>query len=284
MAIGLFDSGLGGLTVLRAVRARLPWYDYVYFSDNANAPYGPRAPDDILELTRAGIDRLFAEGCDLVVLACNTASAIALHPLQRDWLPTRAPNRRVLGVFVPMIEAVTGRPWGYRGPARPALLSRVALFATRATVASGAFPRELGLRATGIEIEPMPCAGLVDALEAGDLARADALARGYARRLTVRMPEPEAAILGCTHYPIVAHAFRSALPRRTRILSQPQIVAASLADYLRRHPRFGPGAGEVRMITSGDPAAVSDGARLPLGQPAEFGGQGAPARPFEGWA
>src|SRR6056297_2632108 len=251
MAIGVFDSGLGGLTVLRTIRARLPWYDYVFFGDNGNAPYGPRSAAEIDVLTEAAVDRLFREGCELVILACNTASAISLTRLQEDWLPTRAPERRILGVFVPVIEAITGRPWGYAGPPLPGLMSRVAFFATPATVASGAFRRELAFRATGIEVEEEPCPGLVDALEAGDLGAADRLARGFAERLLARMPDPQAAVLGCTHYPMVEHAFRAALPEGTKILSQPRIVAESLADYLRRNPRFGPGSGELRMLTSG---------------------------------
>ncbi|GMG84743.1 glutamate racemase [Paralimibaculum aggregatum] len=270
MAIGVFDSGLGGLTVLRTIRARLPWYDYVFYGDNLRAPYGPREPEEIYALTRDAVARLFAEGCGLVILACNTASAIALRRLQDEWLPQHAPERRVLGVFVPVIEAVTGRPWGYTGPPLPALLGRVALFATRATVASGAFRRELAFRATGLEVEQEACPGLVDALERADLKGAEAIARAHAAALLQRMPNPQAALLGCTHYPIVEHAFRAMLPAGTEILSQPRIVAESLADYLRRHPRFGPGSGEIRMLTSGDPGAVATGALLPLGQPAEF--------------
>ena len=270
MAIGVFDSGLGGLTVLRAIRARLPWYDYVYLGDNLNAPYGPRTAAEIVALTRAGVESLFSEGCDLVILACNTASAIALRPLQEDWLPSAAPQRRVLGVFVPVIEAVTGRPWGYAGPPLPALMQRVGLFGTRATVASDAFRRELSFRARAITVEQEACPGLVNALERVDLANAEAIARSHARRLLRRMPAPQAAILGCTHYPIVEHAFRSVLPSGTEILSQPRIVTDSLADYLRRHPRFGPGSGELKMLTTGDPASVAAGALLPLGQPAAF--------------
>lgn len=269
--IGVFDSGLGGLTVLRVLRARLPWYDFVFYGDNQNAPYGGRGPEEIHALTLAGVERLFQEGCKLAILACNTASAISLRRIQEDWLPAHAPERRVLGVFVPVIEAVTGRPWGYSGPPLPGLLQRVALFATPATVASDAFRRELRFRASGLEVEQEPCAGLVDALECGDLSAADTIARAAAKRLIARFPAPQAAILGCTHYPMVEHAFRAALPNGTEILSQPRIVAASLADYLRRHPRFGPGTGECKMLTSGDPREVAGGALLPLGQPAEFG-------------
>ncbi|MDT8344338.1 MAG: glutamate racemase, partial [Thermohalobaculum sp.] len=168
MAIGVFDSGLGGLSVLGTLRRRLPGEHFVYFGDNAHAPYGVRPDAEILELTRAGIERLFAAGCELVVLACNTASAVALRPLQEHWLPGAAPGRRVLGVFVPMIEAVTGRPWGYRGAPLPARLASVGFFGTPATVRSGAFTRELGLRATGLDVTEIGCPGLVEAIEDGD--------------------------------------------------------------------------------------------------------------------
>lgn len=271
MTIGVFDSGLGGLTVFRTLRARLPWYDFVFFGDNINAPIGPRSEAEIDAITTGAVRLLLDRGCDLVILACNTACAVSLRRLQEDWLPANAPDKRVLGVFVPMIEAVTGRPWGYQGPPKPALLSRVALFATAATCRTDAFRRELRFRATGLQLEQEPCHGLVDAIEAGDLGEADRLAHGYAEGLLARMPDPQAAILGCTHYPIVEHAFRSALPESCEVLSQPRLVAESLADYLRRHPRFAPGTGQVEMLTSGDPGSVADVARLPLGRPAEFG-------------
>ena len=119
--MGIFDSGFGGLTVFKGIRRLLPQYDYVYLGDNANAPYGRRAPADIYALTIAGVKRLFAGGCDLVILACNTASAAALKRMQETWLP---PGKRVLGVFVPLIEALTERQWGHGN----ALPDRIILF------------------------------------------------------------------------------------------------------------------------------------------------------------
>ncbi|MCL5777281.1 aspartate/glutamate racemase family protein [Limibaculum sp. FT325] len=262
MPIGVFDSGLGGLTVLGALRRRLPGERFVYFGDNANAPYGTRSDPEIIALTRAGIERLFARGCDLVILACNTASAVALRTLQESWLPAAAPGSRVLGVFVPMIEAVTGRPWGYAGPPLPARIRDVAFFGTPATVRSGAFTRELGLRATGLAVREIACPGLVDAIEGGDAEGARRIVGACVDRLMAG-GAPEAAILGCTHYPLVEPDFRAALPPRTRILSQPEIVAESLADYLRRHPRLAStdGPGGVIALTSGDPVRVAAGAR-----------------------
>jgi len=251
LPIGVFDSGLGGLTVLAALRARLAEQDFVYLGDNANAPYGVRTEAEIHALTRAGVARLFAEGCDLVILACNTASAVALRALQEDWLPAQGGARRVLGVFVPVIEALTGRPWAYRGPATPGAVARVALFATPATVGSHAFPRGLALQARGVEVVEQACPGLVDAV----------LARG---------PAPEAAVLGCTHYPLVEDDFRAHLPETTGIFSQPGIVAESLAAYLDRHPRFRGKGGGLRLLTTGDPACVSANAALLTGLEAVF--------------
>ena len=115
MAVGVFDSGLGGLTVLDAVSGRMPWQSFIYYGDNANTPYGVRDPDDIYKLTTAGLEKLWDEGCDLVILACNTASAAALRSIQEKFLPE---GKRCLGVFVPLIEALTERNWGDNSPPR----------------------------------------------------------------------------------------------------------------------------------------------------------------------
>lgn len=268
MPIGVFDSGLGGLTILRALAARLPEQDFVYLGDNANAPYGSRPPGEVYDLTIGGVKRLFREGCDLVILACNTASAVALHDLQVNWLDPE--RRRVLGVFVPVIEHLTRRDWGDDGPPTHTGLHDVALFATPATVASGAFPRELRFRARDVTVEPQACAGLVEAIEAGDLARAGDVARGHVARLLERLPAPQSAVLGCTHYPLVEAAFRDALPEATELVSQPALLADSLADYLGRHPRFQGGSGAIDYMTTGDPAAVGRHADVFTGRPLPF--------------
>lgn len=254
MAVGIFDSGLGGLTVLDAVARRLPEVPFVYFGDNAHAPYGVRTHDDIFNLTCAATERLWAEGCDLVILACNTASAAALKRMQETWVP---PHKRVLGVFVPLIEALTERQWGDNSPPREVAVKHVALFATPATVASRAFQRELAYRAIGVDVEAQPCAGVVDAIEQGDEILAEALVRSHVEALKRRMPHPEAAILGCTHYPLMQKAFQDALGPDVRVFSQANLVAESLADYLIRHPDM-VGSGKVsRFLTTGDPDYVS---------------------------
>src|SRR6056297_2994657 len=227
MAVGIFDSGLGGLTVLNALTRRLPDVPFVYFGDNAHTPYGVRDADDIYDLTTHGVQCLFDQGCDLVILACNTASAAALRRMQEGWVPE---GKRVLGVFVPLIEALTERKWGDNSPPREVGVKHVALFATPATVSSRAFQRELAFRAIGVDVEAQPCAGVVDAIEMGDMILADAL---------------------------VEDVFREALGPDVAVYSQPELVAAALADYLERRPEMvGPG-GESRFLTSGDPVRVS---------------------------
>ncbi|WP_299499099.1 glutamate racemase [uncultured Roseobacter sp.] len=254
MAVGIFDSGLGGLTVLDAVEKRLPDVPFVYLADSANAPYGVRTSDDIYALTCAAVTRLFDAGCNLVILACNTASAAALRRMQESWVPQ---DKRVLGVFVPLIEAMTERQWGDNSPPREVDVKHVALFATPATVASRAFQRELAFRAIGVDVEAQACGGVVDAIEDGDMILAEALVRSHVDALKRKMPDPDAAILGCTHYPLMQQEFQDALGRDVRVFSQASLVAESLADYLLRHPDM-LGTGASDFLTTGDPRRVSD--------------------------
>ncbi|MRX51274.1 glutamate racemase [Paracoccus sp. S-4012] len=267
MAVGIFDSGLGGLTVLGAIRQRMPHLPLVYLGDNAHAPYGTRTADDIFALTCAAVERLWGEGCDLVVLACNTASAVALKRMQETWVPH---DKRVLGVFVPLIEALTERQWGDNSPPVEVAVKHVALFATPATVASRAFQRELAFRAVGVDVEGQPCGGVVDAIEQGDEILAEALVRSHVEALLRRMPHPEAAVLGCTHFPLMEAAFQSALGPGVRVLSQPALVAASLEDYLTRRPEFRGAGTQSRFLTTGDPARVSGKATQFLRQATAF--------------
>ncbi|WP_422074323.1 glutamate racemase [Tranquillimonas rosea] len=253
MAVGIFDSGLGGLTVLDAVQKRLPDLPLVYLGDNAHAPYGVRDSDDIYGLTTAGVQRMFDSGCDLVILACNTASAAALRRMQEAWVPQ---GKRVLGVFVPLIEALTERQWGDNSPPREVAVKHVALFATPATVSSRAFQRELAFRAIGVDVEAQACGGVVDAIEDGDLILAEALVRSHVEALKRKMPDPQAAVLGCTHYPLMQEAFQEALGPDVEVYSQANLVAESLADYLGRHPDIA-GGGAPAFLTTGDPRRVS---------------------------
>jgi len=267
MAVGVFDSGLGGLTVLDAAVKRLPDQPFVYFGDNAHAPYGVRDADDVFRLTCSGVERLWDEGCNLVILACNTASAAALRRMQESWVPT---DKRVLGVFVPLIEALTERSWGDNSPPREVATKHVALFATPSTVASRAFQRELAFRAIGVDVEAQSCGGLVDAIEDGDMILAEALVHSHVEALCRKMPQPQAAILGCTHYPLMAQAFEDALGPKVKVFSQAEIVAASLTDYLKRRPEMvGPGT-ETLFLTTGDPRKVSNQATQFLRRKVDF--------------
>ena len=266
MAVGIFDSGLGGLTVLDAVSRRLPDVPFIYYGDNANTPYGVRDADDIYNLTTDATQKLFDAGCNLVILACNTASAAALRRMQESWVPE---GKRVLGVFVPLIEALTERQWGDSSPPREVKIKNVALFATPATVSSRAFQRELAFRAIGVDVEAQACGGVVDAIEDGDGILAEALVRSHVDALKRKMPRPDAAILGCTHYPMMEEAFQDALGPDVEVYSQARLVADSLADYLDRHPEM-LGTGEAAFLTSGNPRKVSDQATRFLRSKVEF--------------
>ncbi|MBY5975779.1 aspartate/glutamate racemase family protein [Phaeobacter italicus] len=253
MAVGIFDSGLGGLTVLDAAQKRLPDVDFLYYGDNGHAPYGVRDAEDIYQLTYKAVNDMWERGCDLVILACNTASAAALRRMQEAGVPE---GKRVLGVFVPLIEALTEREWGDNSPPREVETKHVALFATPATVASRAFQRELAFRAIGVDVEAQSCGGLVDAIEDGDMILADALVKSHVDALLRKMPNPQAAILGCTHYPLMEDAFQAALGPKVKVFSQGALVAESLADYLTRHPQM-LGTGGSAYLTTGDANRVS---------------------------
>ena len=241
--IGVFDSGSGGLTVLKELSATLPDQRFIYYGDHGNAPYGNRDADSIYELTLASLTRLFALGCSLVVVACNTAAATGLRRLQQTWLPTHFPDKRVIGVIVPMVEAMTGVPWLTTPDANKRSFGRktVAVFATRYTVNSRIFVEETGRRAPEINVVQQACPSLVRLIEAGaplpDLRRA---VRRYVALLLRRLDEERlaAALLGCTHYPLIEDLFAQALPSHVEIFSQPKITAQSLAAYLTRHPEF----------------------------------------------
>ena len=266
MAVGIFDSGLGGLTVLDAVQKRLPDVPFVYYADSAHAPYGVRTADDIYEKTTAATQALFDAGCDLVILACNTASAAALRRMQEGWVPE---GKRVLGVFVPLIEALTERDWGDNSPPREVDVKHVALFATPATVSSRAFQRELAFRAIGVDVEAQACGGVVDAIEENDLILAEALVNSHVDALKRKMPKPDAEVVGCTHYPLMQDAFQKALGDNVKVFSQANLVAESLADYLERRPEM-IGDGESCFLTSGDPKRVSNSATQFLRREIQF--------------
>lgn len=271
--IGVFDSGHGGLTVLRGLEAALPREHFLYLGDHAAAPYGQRIPAEIEARSQAAVELLFALGCRLVVLACNTAAAVALRRMQQGWLAARHPERRVLGVLVPVVEQLTGQPWSAEEPPPPPHPAprRIALFATPRTVESGSYPLEVARRAPWVEVASQACPGLAGAIEADAPEEAlHELVLAACRSLLARLPAlPDAAVLGCTHYPLVQHHFAAALPG-VPLLSQPDLVAESLTDYLRRRPDYSSGPGETRFYTTGDAGFVTPLAARFLGRPVRF--------------
>ncbi|MCB9979189.1 MAG: aspartate/glutamate racemase family protein [Rhodospirillales bacterium] len=241
--IGVFDSGLGGLTILRALATRLPERNFLYLADHANAPYGNKSATEILGLTHANLDRLYRAGCRLAIIGCNTVSVVALRPVQRAWLPDRWPGRNALGILVPTVEAITGIKWDAAAAPDPSPIGTVAIFATARTVDSAVYPIEIAKRAPSLKVLQHPCPALAGQIESG--ASEDTLRHMIARyvgQLYARNggADPDWVILGCTHYALVTDLFRAALPAHVPIVSQPQAVAEGLAVYLARHPEFDP--------------------------------------------
>jgi glutamate racemase len=267
--IGVFDSGFGGLTVLKAVAARLPAYDYLYLGDSARAPYGTRSFETIFEFTRQAVEFLFAEGCPLVVLACNTASARALRTLQQQVLPARHADRRVLGV-----EALAGLPPGaLPGVTPPARVTgTVAVLATPGTVASDSYRLEMAKLAPGLRLLQQACPLWVPLVEAGELdgPGVEFFLHRYLDPLLAAPASPSKLLLGCTHYPLLLPAIRRVVPPQVDILAQGQIVAERLADWLARHPdveaRLGRG-GDRRYLTTDDPGWFAARGQDILGAP-----------------
>lgn len=229
--IGIFDSGYGGLTILNKIRQLLPEYDYLYLGDNARAPYGTRSFDVIYEYTLQAVKYLHEQGCNLIILACNTASAKALRTIQqRDINPDEV---RVLGVIRPTVEVV---------PARTRT-KHIGVLATPGTVASESYVIELLKQDPTLVVTQQACPMWVPLIEAGEHLSegADYFVEKYLNELLERDPEIDTIILGCTHYPLIQdkiEAYLSQTNRHISIVSQGEIVAQSLADYLRRHPEI----------------------------------------------
>ena len=263
MAIGVFDSGVGGLTVHRRLVDRFPTADFIYLADQANAPYGGRGGEEIVDLTRAGCERLFEAGANLVVLACNTASAIALRRLQQTWLPgyRKAMGRplNVLGIIVPTIEEATGLPWEHEAERRGEKIEQldiVGVFSTPGTANSRVYEIEIDKRRQDVAVFSEPCPNLARMIEAGagreDLARE---IEGHVSALKTRIGRfPDRAILGCTHYELAADLFRAALPAGTPLIHQPGATADAMERYFARHPEYEVGSsGLRRFLTTGEP-------------------------------
>lgn len=225
-SIGIFDSGFGGLTVLRAITSLMPSYSTIYLGDNARAPYGDRTSDVIYDYTCQGVEFLFKKGCALVILACNTASANALRRLQQEWLPLHYPDKRILGVIIPVVEKLAALPPH----------TRVGLIGTRATIRSDVYALECAERgAEHIELVQQSCPLLVPLIEEGwdKTIPARKILKTYLRPL--KRKDISSLVLGCTHYALIARAIRSIMGTRIRVIEAGPLIAESLRDYLKRH-------------------------------------------------
>lgn len=228
--IGIFDSGYGGLTVMKEILRKLPQYDYIYLGDNARAPYGNRSFETVYHYTLECVKWFFERGCHLVILACNTASAKALRNIQQKDLPVIAPEKRVLGVIRPTSEVIGN--YSQTG--------HVGILATNGTVQSESYRIEIEKKFPGIHVYQEACPMWVPLIENNehDGPGADYFVKKHVQTLLGQSSQIDTILLACTHYPLLSDAIRRHLPANTRLVSQGEIVAASLADYLHRHPEI----------------------------------------------
>ena len=229
--IGIFDSGFGGLTIFDKIREALPDYDYIYLGDNARTPYGTRSYEAVYRFTREAVMHLFHEGCPLIILACNTASAKALRTIQQRDLPAgHDPSRRVLGVIRPTAEVV----------GRMTHSGHIGLLGTTGTIASRSYPLEIAKIFPHVTVVGEACPMWVPLVENGeaDSPGADYFVRKHIDHLLARDPQIDTVILGCTHYPLLTDKIRHYLPDSITLFAQGDRVAASLKTYLTRHPEM----------------------------------------------
>jgi glutamate racemase len=228
--IGVFDSGYGGLTVLKEIKAALPQYDYLYLGDNARAPYGTRSFDTVYEYTLQCVKWLFNQGCSLVILACNTASAKALRTIQQNDLPQIAPNKRVLGVIRPTAEIIGNYTQS----------KQIGVLATNGTVQSQSYPIEIAKFYPDIIVHQQACPMWVPLIENNEHKTEGA--KFFIKKDITTLLEKNASIdtilLACTHYPLVIDSVKALVPNEIKVVSQGKIVAESLKDYLQRHPEI----------------------------------------------
>ena len=226
--LGFFDSGFGGLSVVREIRRKLPDYSFVYLGDNARSPYGSRSLEAIHGYTLEGIAELFSRGAELIIVACNTSSAVALRKIQQEYLPTHYPERRVLGIVIPTAEEVSSL----------SVTKVIGILATEATVNSQAYLQEIAKIDPHVQVHQQACPLLVPLIEAGQLHATEEPARVYLERLLRQDTGIDTVLLGCTHYALIEDVLRKLVPHGIRIVSQGAIVADKLADYLKRHPEI----------------------------------------------
>jgi len=229
--IGIFDSGYGGLTVFRSIFEQLPDYDYIYLGDTARAPYGNRSFQTIHQYTWECVRWLFANGCPLVILACNTASAKALRTIQQRDLPKEAdPSKRVLGVIRPTAEVIGNYT----------KTKEIGVLGTKGTVQSGSYLIEIGHFFPDVKVYQQACPLWVPLIENGEYDKpgADYFVKKYLDQILAQSPDIDTLLLACTHYPLILEKIKVYLPKNIQVVSQGDIVANSLADYLNRHPEM----------------------------------------------
>lgn len=228
--IGVFDSGFGGLTILKEFTNSLPQYDYIYLGDNARAPYGNRSFDSVYHYTLQAVNWLFLQGCQLVILACNTASAKALRTIQQNDLPKIDSSRRVLGVIRPSAEAIGSLT----------KTNFVGVLGTVGTVVSESYPLEINKLFPKIKTYQRACPLWVPLIENDEYLNigADYFFMNDINTLLKKCNKIDAIILGCTHYPLIINSLKKIIPKNIKLISQDKIVAESLKDYLKRHPEI----------------------------------------------
>lgn len=243
--IGIFDSGYGGLTILREIRKIMPQYDYLYLGDNARTPYGTRSFDVVYEFTIQAVRYLFKQGCHLVILACNTASAKALRTIQQYDLPSLAPNRRVLGVIRPTVEVAGDISKSHH----------IGIMATPGTVRSKTYELEIAKLFPNFQVTSEACPMWVPLVENEEYNTpgADYFVRKHIDNLLQQDPQIDSVILGCTHYPLLRDKIRQWMPDNIHIIEQGNYVAQSLKDYLSRHQNMSEHIttdGTIRYLTT----------------------------------
>lgn len=228
--IGVFDSGFGGLSILREIRKVLPEYDYIFIGDNARAPYGSRSFKLVYEYTLQAVEHLFEQGCSLVILACNTASAKALRTIQQNDLPKIDNSRRVLGVIRPTVEKV----------GKISKNGHIGIFGTPATIQSESYDIEITKMHEGFKVYGHACPMWVPLVEnkESDGPGADYFVKKDINQLLEKCKDIDTVILGCTHYPLLVDKIKQYMPENVQIIEQGGIVAESLKDYLQRHPEM----------------------------------------------
>jgi len=228
--IGIFDSGYGGLTVLEQIHKQMPKYDLLYLGDNARTPYGTRSFQVIYNYTKEAVDRLFQLGCQLIILACNTASAKALRSIQQNYLPKHYPSRRVLGVIRPSVEALQ----------KHSVTGHIGIFATPGTVRSVSYPLEIAKLYPNMQVTQEACPMWVPLVENNEYNTEGAkfFVKKHVQNILKKDDKIDVIILGCTHYPILAKLIKQYLPKHIKLITQGNIVAPSLQSYLNRHPEM----------------------------------------------